>query len=898
MRYKSIKLINYIGIYNGLKLNEIYIDFTKCKHNTILIKGDNGSGKSTLYNALNPLPDSNDFFIPGLPASKEIEIYDNEALYFLRFIHGIKNNGDREVTKAYIYKVLPNGMQHDMNPNGNVSSFKDIIYEEFRLDSNFVALSQLSNEDKGLADKKPAERKKFVTSIIETLEVYNDIYKTLSKRSNVFKSMINSITSKLDNLGNLEVLTSNLVTLDEKIRIYNDKKNIALERKADARATINIIDPDNSIQRRYAELNNNLNSLIDESKILDNQMSSLIQRNNIDPVNVDKQLESTKNSLTDTTIDIQTIKNKISTLLADREEDSHKLQIKVQKLKALQNEANIDTIKDSIGFYTDKIKYCEEIFDKMGVRDAIKISKEEYIIALNALKDIKTNIDYFKSDSNYQVLETALQYIASDTIPIIDDLVLEIDRVKYDIDKYKELIIGINNRDVILEQLNARPDDCKRDDCGFVNSIKQSISGMPVESLTNAQKELNNLNQRLELLLLEEKEKMIIFDHIGRIKTVMRTIENNRGSLQKFKTNILSIDSLEVFRKFINGESFKYIDEIYSYINYANLFEEYKIYKESLQNFQNQLIIYNSKNSIIEEIDKDITELTNKLNDLTIKIEEDNKQLQLLEQTQMKLNIQFTQLQTISNSINKNNEVSKEIDSLKKEVDSIFFNMDKIQNAISIVNESTVDEQNLSRELFTLNQERDKVIHSISIADDYRKELNTYSEKYTLVEKIRYYSSPTSGIQLVFMELYMSKILSLANELLALLFEGRFVIQPFIITDTEFRIPVLGNGYMNDDITSLSSGEKAMISMIISLSLLYQSSSRYNVLKLDEIDAPLDTQNRLQFLMVLEKLIIILQCEQCIMISHNNELNTDNVDLIILRNNSGETYSGNIIFKY
>lgn len=161
MRYKSIKLINYIGIYNGLKLNEIYIDFTKCKHNTILIKGDNGSGKSTLYNALNPLPDSNDFFIPGLPASKEIEIYDNEALYFLRFIHGIKNNGDREVTKAYIYKVLPNGMQHDMNPNGNVSSFKDIIYEEFRLDSNFVALSQLSNEDKGLADKKP-DRKSVV----------------------------------------------------------------------------------------------------------------------------------------------------------------------------------------------------------------------------------------------------------------------------------------------------------------------------------------------------------------------------------------------------------------------------------------------------------------------------------------------------------------------------------------------------------------------------------------------------------------------------------------------------------------------------------------------------------------------------------------------------------------
>ena len=47
----------------------------------------------------------------------------------------------------------------------------------FNLDPNFVSLSQLSSEDMGIVSKKPSERKKFVASIVESIEVYNDIYR-------------------------------------------------------------------------------------------------------------------------------------------------------------------------------------------------------------------------------------------------------------------------------------------------------------------------------------------------------------------------------------------------------------------------------------------------------------------------------------------------------------------------------------------------------------------------------------------------------------------------------------------------------------------------------------------------------------------------------------------------
>ena len=70
MKFLNIKLTGYIGIYNGMGLNEIEIDLSKCKHKLLIIKGANGSGKSTIEKALNPLPDPNSYFIPGVSAKK------------------------------------------------------------------------------------------------------------------------------------------------------------------------------------------------------------------------------------------------------------------------------------------------------------------------------------------------------------------------------------------------------------------------------------------------------------------------------------------------------------------------------------------------------------------------------------------------------------------------------------------------------------------------------------------------------------------------------------------------------------------------------------------------------------------------------------------------------------
>ena len=176
MRIEWIELTNYIGIYNGIGLNNIKIDFRLCRSNKILIKGLNGSGKSTIFNALSVFPDSNDSFINGMEARKNICVNNDGIEYIIKYIHGIDKSGNRTTSKGYISKNI-NGVLTELNPNGNISSCKEIIHTEFSLDLNFMALSQLSTESRGMAYMIPSSRKKFVTNIINELEVYNNINK-------------------------------------------------------------------------------------------------------------------------------------------------------------------------------------------------------------------------------------------------------------------------------------------------------------------------------------------------------------------------------------------------------------------------------------------------------------------------------------------------------------------------------------------------------------------------------------------------------------------------------------------------------------------------------------------------------------------------------------------------
>ena len=256
----------------------------------------------------------------------------------------------------------------------------------------------------------------------------------------------------------------------------------------------------------------------------------------------------------------------------------------------------------------------------------------------------------------------------------------------------------------------------------------------------------------------------------------------------------------------------------------------------------------------------------------------------------------LVKLTTLVNFMDKYNTLYEKNKSDSDRYNEIWKSMNDINKSIEGINHNDELIKSYTTSLSGLEKDRSSIEHTIRNLQEYKVELSAYTDKYNKIEIVKRYSSPTKGIQNIFMEIYMNKIIDLSNQMLAYLFGGEYALQPFIITADEFRIPCQGNGLLNDDISSMSTAQKSMISMIVSFALLYQSSTKYNILHLDEIDGGLDTNNRLQFTYLLNQLMDLLNSEQCFMVSHNNEINTDEADIILLKN-PGEQITGNIIWS-
>lgn len=903
MRIKSIKLINYIGIYNGMGLNELFINFDNGRHKTVVIRGKNGSGKSTLFSTLHPLPDSNSSLIPGQYAEKNIVISDNDIVYDITIKHPIKDNGDRATTKAYIEKICPIEGRLQLNPNGNVSSFKEILFSEFSLDPNFVALSQLSGDDRGLADKTPAERKKFVNSIINNLAVYNDMHKTLTKRSSVFKSMMNTLVSKIDNIGDKEKLKLTLVSLENRLNNLMNEKDVFISQLATCKSKIKLLDPDGSIQNTYDIIYRELVSVNKELELINDKISSSLHRinleQNISIEEVMKRYTDIKDNCLklDTTISIK--ETEINTLLSDRENEAKLLQTKTARLVTLQSEKNYIDIDTEIDNTRAKIKQYFNILQKVGISDLDSISRDEFILGLNTVREIKDSIDIFNSSNEQHIIVKAIEYINLNSYPDIDSIdnqMIEIDNtiemMREKINKYKAL------QEVSLK-LQFRPTNCNIDNCSFIeDSLKASLEN-PDENLIKYQSKLDELNNsKLQLFRIKE-EYIKLIDCINYLNSLCRNIERSSIILNKLPISNIFANKQILLDNILNGYSFNEIETLYEFIDYANIIDEYKSEINKLKDLESDYKVYKSKASALDEIMLDISELNKKMDDITNKININTESIKESKITVAKYRTVLTEMDIIISLFNN----KKSLETAKFDLGSKFNNIKssiiEIKEQIQLIENLESSLNNINKQINPIIEDRDRINHGLVLLTEYEQDLEVYKTKYKKTEIIKKYSSPSKGIQTLFMELYMNKTLSMANELLGLMFDGEYVLGQFEINETEFRIPCIGSGLTNNDISSMSTSQICMISMILSFVMLQQSSTKYNILKLDEIDGGLDTKNRLQFLHVLEELMLMLNVEQCIMISHNTEMDLSNCDIIQLKLNDGEVINdGNVIFKY
>ena len=877
MKLLSIRLENYIGIYNGRGDNILEVDLSQSTSNIVIIRGSNGSGKSTLLKALSPIQDDNTAIIPGLEGKKTLRYLYNGEVYEILYVHPVKTDGSRGQVKMQVYK----GMNRvELNPTWNVTSGKDIIFDLFNLDANFLTLSQLSSEDRGLADKKPAERKKFVNSIINGIEVYNNMYKVITKKYSTFKNLISTISSKINQIGNIEELNSRYNNITRQVEDVSRERDRAVIEASKIDAEIGILTRDNNLEEFYKineEIRENLDYIrASKSQVINLSKGELSSEdlNELKDI-IDRSLRTFDKDISKWKSEEAVANAKIENISREKEDTFKSLQTKITKRGTLLDGGFSDS---DLSLYKEtKAKIAELENDINSLNSSIKnLSEAEALVnamemIVPVLDSLYNGLDATTKKEKYDFVKTTL-----DNDGKYVDQTIELTRTYNEVSRtVTELESEVLAYEILFDKaksLALRPKDCKIDDCSFVKEAIEASSKHPEKRINDINKEIDESNKLLKYLEKDIESYKELYDFNKRFTNLHGMVLSFRKLLEKSPVDYI-IDPYQLLASLDHME--KLMIDFNQIRGIFNIITTKSNYEEIIESLKEPVAKYEANKALIDELDSDIASLKDKLTtiDAQLTAEQDG-----ISETTTNISLaEFkTEVYTKCKSLvdecigleERNNELQGQINSLS----DIAF---KVKDLEAGMDEAKSRADRLNNDLNAILSERDKIASNKTLLEDYIRDLDLYNKNFSILETIRYYLSPTTGIQTVFMRTYMGNIILKANELLSLIFNGQFIIQPFVINEAEFRIPCLGNGLVNDDISSMSTSQICMISMILSFAILSNSSTDYNILKLDEIDGGLDTENRIQFIGLLKQLITMVGCEQCFLISHNMEYDAD-----------------------
>ena len=877
MKLLSIRLENYIGIYNGRGDNILEVDLSQSTSNIVIIRGSNGSGKSTLLKALSPLQDDNTAIIPGLEGKKTLRYLYNGEVYEILYVHPVKTDGSRGQVKMQVYK----GMNRvELNPTWNVTSGKDIIFDLFNLDANFLTLSQLSSEDRGLADKKPAERKKFVNSIINGIEVYNNMYKVITKKYSTFKNLISTISSKINQIGNIEELNSRYNNITRQVEDVSRERDRAVIEASKIDAEIGILTRDNNLEEFY-KINEEIRENIDYIRASKSQVINLSKGelssedlNELKDI-IDRSLRTFDKDISKWKSEEAVANAKIENISKEKEDTFKSLQTKITKRGTLLDGGFSDS---DLSLYKDtKAKIAELENDINSLNSSIKnLSEAEALVnamemIVPVLDGLYNGLDATTKKEKYDFVKTTL-----DNDGKYVDQTIELTRTYNEVSRtVTELESEILAYEILFDKaksLALRPKDCKIDDCSFVKEAIEASSKHPEKRINDINKEIDESNKLLKSLEKDIESYKELYDFNKRFTNLHGMVLSFRKLLEKSPVDYI-IDSYQLLASLDHME--KLMIDFNQIRGIFNIITTKSNYDEIIESLKEPAAKYEANKVLIDELDSDIASLKDKLSTISLQLTTENESIDEITNnisiTEFRIEV-YTKCKSLVDECigleERNNELQSQINSLS----DIAF---KVKDLETRMDEAKSRADRLNNDLNAILSERDKIASNKTLLEDYIRDLDLYNKNFSILETIRYYLSPTTGIQTVFMRTYMGNIILKANELLSLIFNGQFIIQPFVINEAEFRIPCLGNGLVNDDISSMSTSQICMISMILSFAILSNSSTDYNILKLDEIDGGLDTENRIQFIGLLKQLITMVGCEQCFLISHNMEYDAD-----------------------
>lgn len=885
--YKLVyfKATNLIGFLSGMGKKTVVIDLHDFIDKEILVvSGANASGKSTFLSLVHPSPyptnGKRKFVIKGKEGLL-VRIYKSTdgTTITTKCIYKPKKEGGH--TASCFFEIKKPGEDPiELNPNGNVTSYEELLYTYFGINKDFLTFASFNNDVASIVRMTDTERKNSISTLVPNTKRFELGYGIVNDKYKDLRTLIRNLSQQIISLRDEASLEADLKRISKELNRYADEREERIKELGQLEGQLRQLtsgsDIDTLISQYDAMVATELSQGINADKIY-HELMKLYKKLGIIPV---KDGSINFDGINDVSYNVLKYDRKAVTCeeklvnYDQHQEELKKNLSKVEKeiaelessLYGIQTE-DINELKKTKDAYIEQLNgfrytHDKDRYDGMSYDEVVSFSR--YIGPINhmiqSLYDEYGQLvtDYF--DSGWEDFNARQQEQA-------EILTVRLQTSTRHRDEVYQKLLEQQQYARMSEVLKMRPVSCKIDTCPFIAEAWKH---------RNAVADIKMLQEEYETAMLQITED----------SDLLTRMQRNMGVHSDAQKVIQYIQS--VFPLIQKYFSVKDIKEVYHAIAHGTWEDLLNI-----MTLKNIAAVLSEKAMYLEIMNQRIPELDHAIE--LAKVYGSNRnllnsQLDRAKETR-RLILSDLDVHSMHHYVfQEQAERYRKLHHLWADVDTrIKMYQEMISAQLEAHDKASAQEKKI-KEIKELDQKCKKLDSAIRDLDDLIRERVPRSERlkldldavrrlkiqkleverhFTVIDVVRAIMSPGKGIRKELINLYMYEIYQVANQLLINTFGGKLYLKEFLITDKEFIIPYVFNGVESPDISLASSAQQAIIASAISLAILSKLVDKYGIYTPDELDSPLNPAAKTAYIDILIKQMHYVGITQAIMITQH-----------------------------
>lgn len=860
LRILELTLENFSPIIAGTGKDRIHLDLNDIETRVIVLIGKIGSGKTYILSHLQPFAtvgtldvrNADDPIVSGKDGFKQI-IYlkDDTITYNIRHYYTANNNGSHS-KKSYITK---DGIE--LNPNGNVRTFEELVLIEFGIDSSFLRLIRIGNNVTNFINMHASERKSFIASLLQDSEVYLTLYKYWSQDLKTINTKVTILMNKLASYGGISIedLEGELESLeDQKKQLQmdiDDKKQKQFELKAEAKSLLEGLTPKEFLQRKE-DLKEELQMV---RKYVDDLSSSLEAFKDFPNIaQVSKEIGKYDSKLSASSERLQKV-------TSEYEECAGELNSLLDRRVISQDEEHMKTLQDSYAdlqkqtsTYEKQLKGFQCEYSSTFLRNLLDTINE-----MNVLIQEITQYDNAMIKKLY-LADASIRKFASDRIEILSLRKMKIQKLINNLHFAEEYEVPENL---------YFPPFCPTKSCPYYKTHPQTLKkNLKEKDAALKQLELyQNEIRELDVEIYSLNEYPILYAKIASLRSYWEKV---RPVLEKIRA--LKTDSLIKILTIFQCQVWYNYDRIVDTIDLVEKRDIYYDLSEKMKNIKNELTKLELAKD--QSLDKKISDLEKKRDTLAKEIEDAEKEYAKNEEQLKSYNEMYVELSRKTQYEEQLQESITRRDQIIRDTDRMTLHEEKINESVKIL-------EKIGQEILLITDDLKKVIEKM---DSLKTKMNDMSyamkELKGLAKEQKWMTymvdavGSKKGIPMEMVKIFFDSCRTTINDMLYMVMEDDFELLDFDIGEKDFLIPYMVNGYRTSDISKASQGQMSLTSTALSFALVKELGSHagkmsYPIPLLDEPDAPLHRSDKPKLISIIMNYLDDIGSEQCFVISHD-----------------------------